>query len=234
MTTHPLTDKPATAWGPNTLRLGLAALALAPLGLAAAPAQASVIVTPANANIGTAAGDLPGYTLVLPTSSAASVYAFNSMPFEGIQFGNGSGVIADNSYHGLGTPEELGAGVSVQSAISSAPQTDQFSDIDVSAPGGFPYQGTFAPSYIAFDFTALGGQTDYGYLYGSETLADNNSGDVTYNLISYGYDDTGADLPTGAPASTPEPSTVAPFAFLGLGMLGLTLRARKRRSSIPA
>ena len=37
------------------------------------------------------------------------------------------------------------------------------------------------------------------------------------------------DISVTAPASTPEPSSVAPFALLGLGLLGLTLRARRQK-----
>ena len=32
----------------------------------------------------------------------------------------------------------------------------------------------------------------------------------------------------GTPAAVPEPSTVAPFALAGLGLLGLSLRARRK------
>ena len=32
----------------------------------------------------------------------------------------------------------------------------------------------------------------------------------------------------GTPSAVPEPSTVAPFAFGGLALLGLTLRARRK------
>ena len=40
----------------------------------------------------------------------------------------------------------------------------------------------------------------------------------------------GAFIRADAP-STPEPSTIAPFAFLGLGLGGMFLRARKRRAA---
>ena len=37
---------------------------------------------------------------------------------------------------------------------------------------------------------------------------------------------------TPTPAAVPEPSPVAPFAFAALGLLGLTLRARKSSKNI--
>jgi hypothetical protein len=71
---------------------------------------------------------------------------------------------------------------------------------------------------------ALSSQTHYGWIYGSET---GGYSDLTYNLISYGYDTTpNVQIGAGFEGSpTPEPST---GAALILGAAGVRKRNKAR------
>jgi hypothetical protein len=85
---------------------------------------------------------------------------------------------------------------------------------------------TFSNKYFDFSFTDLSSQTHYGWIYGSET---GGYSDLTYNLISYGYDTT-PNVQIGAGyegAPTPEPSTAVMTAMAALILGAAGVRKRK-------
>ncbi len=74
--------------------------------------------------------------------------------------------------------------------------------------------GDFTDQYFAFKFVnGNTGQTGYGWMYGSLTGTYANK---TYDLISYAYDDTGAEIPMGATNPVPEPGSLALCAMAAL------------------
>jgi hypothetical protein len=73
--------------------------------------------------------------------------------------------------------------------------------------------GDFTDQYFAFEFVnGNTNQTDYGWMYGSLTGTYANK---TYDLISYAYDNTGAQIAMGA-TPVPEPGSLALCAMAAL------------------
>ena len=83
----------------------------------------------------------------------------------------------------------------------------------------FTYDGT-----NNFDGTVSGDANGYGSFTG-------DIGGVTQALTFDENQGGTIILAAPPPAAVPEPSTIAPFACAGLGLLGLTLRARRRNRS---
>ena len=191
--------------------LGLAALAA--LGLAAAPARAAV----------------------LDGTSVTGSLTFNSDPTNNFAPGNG------NNYVPAGYGNSSSDTVTISDTQTEFGYDDGFNrDTTDFTDAGLTIQ----------DVSANGHNSDTTYSFtdtafsGGKFLPVSNSfnGGTTYSLTgdTFAFFDPGANdqgtfravfsfTPApGTPAAVPEPSTIAPFALGALGLLGLTLRARRR------
>ena len=78
-------------------------------------------------------------------------------------------------------------------------------------------------------YSSASGVTPTAYLFsGGQNIGTVNTNTFVPGVLG-GQSEGFGLAPETSPASTPEPSQVAPFAFLGLGLGGLLLRARSRR-----
>ena len=127
----------------------------------------------------------------------------------------------------------------------SAPGSYGGDGLDVFQSNVSIYGGTFTagtPAGSSYDLLAEGSSTIT--LYGTDlmfsgmpgvtTVTNIGSGTITGSLLdnaapsSLSYENIGTITLVNLPAAVPEPSTIAPFALGVLGLLGLTLRARRR------
>ena len=126
------------------------------------------------------------------------------------------------------------AGAGTGGTVLGTSATTEITNYEFGASGGSPTTFTFAapvsltPGSV---YTLRLDPNDYTFA----TVA--NIDDTSTNPYSGGQEYEGNPRPgydlyfaegTTAPAAVPEPSTIAPFACAGLGLLGLTLRARRK------
>lgn len=229
--------------------LGLAALVA--LGLAAHPAQAQTTVSTVSQGTG-ANYESPwgvtdtstyGQTFTAPSDNVLNDVSF----YLGTRYG-GSGPINYQAYVYAWDGSKATGPALFTSAVESYTPTGvgNASNLVYTSTGNTIL--TAGQKYVAF-LTTAGLQT--GQLQSSSFWAMTDSASGAYSggdfvffnsgnnfnaLTTHAWDDTGTGWDTKfamdfSPAATaaPEPSSVAAFAFTGLGALGLMLRARKRR-----
>ena len=118
---------------------------------------------------------------------------------------------------------------------------DQLTEFDITFTG-LPAGVVVTPSYNGND-TQLYNGTKNDFWDATQTGADAyqftapagkllSPGDRFFAFVAFTGDPANSAFTAhyngGTPAAVPEPSTVAPFAVAGLGLLGLTLRARRQ------
>ena len=81
-------------------------------------------------------------------------------------------------------------------------------------------------THYSFDITGLVGG---GGTYTVRFAEADNQGNFNQGVDNVSLLATPAPAPKGGPAAVPEPSSVAPFALAGLGLLGLIWGAKRRR-----
>ncbi len=195
----------------------LGALSSAGLAFAGTDAEAGVVVTTVNGtagvNIGFAAGDLPSFAPSALPGGNSNIY-----------IGRGS-VGHSRSLFVSGLPAKSGFvigdferfGLNFVSTVQKGATNGHHGGSVGFLSGGFitvansshSFLGPFAPSYFLFAFLDAG-QPLFGWIYGS--LPDSSYDNMTFNLIAYAYDDTGAILPAGA---VPEPGTAVQGLLAG-------------------
>lgn len=175
--------------------------------LAGAAANAQIVFTNVNQNVGFAAGDLSSLTLGgLPVSASVHTIS-NGGPTRVVYFG---GMLAIQSrLVGPGQKfSTLGSGargsVEVAGASSGGHGTNKFTD-----------------QFLAFSFQD-NGHNAFGWLEAS--LTDTTFNDLTVNVVAFAFDPSGAQVPTGQTSSVPEPGpeiVSAALAALTLGAAGV-------------
>jgi hypothetical protein len=200
----------------------LGALSAAGLALAGGEAEADIIVTDVNRDIGYAHGDvaniflnnLPGLkSLVLVGTSQFVGNKTRSIGF----FGSSAPYFRIKTFRSDSLPfaQRLDAGAK-WGTIGGGNHSYGLVSLR-SSHGSGPNLGTFTDKYFAFEFqdSTHGNALRFGWVEGS--LTDNSFGNMTYHLTAYAYDNTGAQIAMGdrgqGPA-VPEPATAA-LALLG-------------------
>jgi hypothetical protein len=218
----------------NVVRLAsISALGAGALGVAAGPAEASIIYTPLSGDVGpgqqaVATVALTGgsrfkiqrYTRQFTTYSGANSHLWLvdlTQPGPNVKFKGISNFIEIVS---LGKKWGSAPGKSIEAAGIAQRHHS------ISGNSTIADNGAFTDKYALFKFQD-GSQIDYGWLELSNAVSRGASGsgpDVT--LIGYAYETTGAQIAAGEtsePGATPEPSTMAltGLAALALGATGL-------------
>jgi hypothetical protein len=203
----------------------VAAAGMSLLGCQAADADTITVSNP-NVNIGFAAGDLSHATLNIGSLGPQIKRSFAGIR-RSIYFlpSNSPGRLALRVTNGGAFAQPAVYGKKFSEVGSKNSSTAVFASVFTN---GFT-KGAFSNKYFDFSFTDSSSQTHYGWIYGSVT---GGYSDLTYNLISYGYDTTPNEQigagDTGA-APTPEPSTDVMVAMAAL-ILGAA-RVRKRNKA---
>ena len=181
------------------------------LGLHAAPAFAQNVFMTINNPQVTTPGSYVTFTGSLTNPNAESLTLSNSTftlldysPLVPGQTGDFSLITLDSVL----VPVQIDAVATTALSPGAPPVTDLFSlFVDPAAAPG-EYSGTFSLTYT--------GKSSIG-----KSSIDYLSPDTPFKLT----------VNAPAPAAVPEPSTWAVFVFGGLGVLGMTLRARRRKVS---
>jgi len=202
----------------------LGALSSAGLALAGAEAEAGIVVTTVNHDIGFATGDV-------------SSFALSALPGA-----NGNVVIKTATYapghsHSLlvsGKPGNVfRIGASLLSTFLLAQRFNKgatLNQANLKTPAAFisaannttgPIVAPFTDKYFLFSFqdVSQGNKVLYGWIEGS--LTDNTHDKMTYHLTAYAYDNTGAVIKAGdtGTAAVPEPGA-ATLGLLGAALVG--------------
>ena len=216
----------------------IGALSAAGLALTGAEAEAGIVVTTVNQDIGFAAGDVSAVTLdALPTVGNKVLIAatpgttgnFHLLLAEGVQakgFKLGVYLLGQTTF-----ASRFNKGATLNQAVlkTSAGFIAVVNQTSGSA------SGTFTDKYFLFSFQDASNKTLYGWIEGS--LTDNSYDNGTYHLTAYAYDDTGAVIHAGDTGATvPEPGA-ATLGLLGAAMVGGAAgvrRWKKARASATA
>ena len=177
------------------------------LGLHAAPARAQYVTMTINSQT-TTPGFYVTFTGSLTNPNAESVsfpsYSFALDTFTPLVPGQ-TGDFSLITLDSVLAPGQIDAVATTALSPATLPVTDLFSlFVDPAAAPG-EYSGTFSLTYT-------GDVSSYSF----------SSPDTPFKLT----------VNAPAPAAVPEPSTWAVFVFGGLGVLGMMLRARRRKVSI--
>ena len=196
---------------PLSLKSALATLALAALAPAAAHAQVTITIFQSGSDVDAqATGKLNLTGLTASGFGGVGDFAWGS--HAGVLLGN-NGAFFD-VYSGFTGPAAFGSGAEI---LASSGSSDRFG-IDgiqniLAVPAGYTSGAPISGSAV---FTG-------------QTLS---SLGLTPGTYSYKLPNDTVTVNIGAPApAVPEPSTVASLGVGGLGLLGLALRARKRRTA---
>jgi hypothetical protein len=191
----------------------LGTLSAVGMALGSTEADAGIIVTNVNQDIGFAPGDVPNVFLTnLPGKNASALIATSQ--FLGAKthtlgfFGSSAPYFRIKTVVTSGHPfaQRLNAGVKWGS-IGGGQHSYGLITVRTSNGAG-PNQGTFTDKYFAFEFKdqSQGDALRYGWIEGS--LTDNSYDKMTYHLTAYAYDNTGAQIAMGDRGqAVPEPMT---------------------------
>jgi len=195
---------------PLSLKSALATLALAALAPAAAHAQVTITIFQSGSDVDAQATGKLNLT-GLTASGFGGVGDFAWGWYAGVLLGN-SGPY--DVYYGFTGPDAFGSGTEI---LASSGSGDRFAIVGIQnilvVPAGYTSNSAINGSAV---FTG-------------QTLS---SLGLTPGTYSYKLPNDTVTVNIGAPApAVPEPSTVASLGVGGLGLLGLALRARKRRTA---
>ena len=199
----------------------LGALSSAGLALAGTDAEAGVVVTTVNGtagvNIGFATNDVQSFALSALPGGNSNIYIGRGGT-NGLSHGLFVSGLPAKSGFVIGDFQRFGFPF-----VSTVPKGATLFQAHHLLSGGFitvansshsnGFLGPFAPAYFLFAFFDAG-QPLFGWIYGS--LPDSTFNNMTFNLISYAYDDSGGVLPAGA---VPEPGT-AELGLLAGALIG--------------
>ena len=201
----------------------LGALSSAGLAIAGSEAEAGIVVTTVNQDIGFAAGDLSSLELTgLPTVNFNVLIARTTYPggrsrslvvsgagVKGFQLGDFKTTVSNLSF-----ASRFAKGATLnQAAIKRSGGY-----ITIATKSGSSASSKFTDKYFLFSFKDASNKVLYGWIEGS--LTDNTYDSMTYHLTSYAYDDTGAAIHAGdTGAAVPEPGT-ASLGLLGAALVG--------------
>jgi len=231
----------------NMARLAsISALGAGALGVTAGTAEASIVYTPLNGNVGVSDGwgasfhaTVPGGQFSIYRSSSG---ARSSGTWRVKMFATGSSMAVKLANAVVGqTWGKLGGGVATTQTLGyrRAWRVTVGSVPPLSTPnggssgGGTPIYRTYKSHtgangtfYKLFRFNASCGtgcssHLDYGWLKLDQALSDTSGPDLL--VLGMAYDDSGAPIKAGDTGAAPEPSTMAlaGFAALALGASGL-------------